>query len=88
MPKRFADRDQTKCSLDGFFKPGCSKAVASKQSKRKKSPILKPPCRMVTMKNHDMSPKTFFMLSRASRRLKGPRSGTWQSYLFEKYFPK
>ena len=88
MPKRFADRDQTKCSSqDCNFKSGqtvlksCGKqAILEKEISYTKTPRSK-----VTVQIYDMLPRTFFMLPRVSRRLK--RSALRYLTEFVKYFP-
>ena len=79
MPKRFADRDQTKCSSQRRQ----LQTWADCAQKLWQASSLEGNLFMIRHLER------IFMLSRASHRLKkGPRSGTCQRYLFEKYFPK
>ena len=50
--------------------------------------VQKLPCDRVTLQIYDILPKTFFMLPRDCTDYKGLHSGTWQRYLFKKYFLK
>ena len=59
MPKRFGDRDQTKCSSqDGNFKPG--QTVLKGCGKQAVISYIKTPCSRDILQNNDMSPRKFF----------------------------
>ena len=63
MPKRFADRDQTKLNLqDGNFKPGQTvlKGCGMQAVYEKEIFYIKTPCSRIILKNNDIKNRTSF----------------------------